>query len=150
MKRSKLCLIAAFFIFALISSVAGCGGGLTGNTGANTGAVSVQVQWPNSLNTSRAGVGSVKTAPAGVTTVRIIVSAPGMTAIQQDFTASANSGTVDNIPAGSNRTITAEGLDANGNITCQGSVGNITITAGQTTDAGIITLLINSILGSGQ
>ena len=148
MKRSKLCLIATFFIFALILTVAGCGGGPTGNTGASTGAVSVQLQWPNNQNASRV---VVKAAPSGVATVRIIVSAPGMTSIQQDFSASLGQGTVGNIPAGANRTITAEGLDSNGNITSQGSVSNITITAGQTTNAGtIIMQLVSSIIGSGE
>jgi hypothetical protein len=81
-------------------------------------------------------------APAGVATVRIIVSGVGISPdIQSNFAASAGTGEVPGIPAGSGRTVTAQGLDSGGTVLYQGIVSNITVTAGLTTNVGTITMV---------
>ncbi|MCX5855372.1 MAG: hypothetical protein NTZ24_12535 [Deltaproteobacteria bacterium] len=138
MKLKKYYILLKLFIaLALVLLAAGCGGtgGSVGSGNADTGAITAKLNW--SGDTSR----HILSAPAGVVKVRIIVSGTGMTDIQKDFDAAVGQGTVANIPAGSSRTVTAQGLDASGNVIAKGVISNITIIAGQTTDAGTITII---------
>jgi hypothetical protein len=126
----------------LLVSLAGCGSGGT-NVASQTGSVTAQLQWiegPNSSAISSLGKQSAA-APQGVFTVRIVVSAPGMPNIQKDFPAAAGTGVIDGVLAGSNRILTAQGLNASGVVTHQGVKENITVQAGQVTDAGIIIMV---------
>ena len=61
--------------------------------------------------------------------------------VQKDFDVSLGQGVIDNIPVGSNRTVTVQGLDSSGLVLYQGVATNIIITAGETTDAGTITMV---------
>jgi len=79
-------------------------------------------------------------APAGVETVRTIVSGDDMTTIEMDFLAGANGGAILGIKSGTNRTLTIRGLDSNEITTHEATVSGITIATGQNTDAGIITM----------
>lgn len=63
-----------------------------------------------------------------------------MTTMSQDFAAAAGSGSITNVPPGSNRTITFEGLDASGTVTYRGTVTGVTLTAGQTYNCGTVTM----------
>lgn len=134
---TKLCFII------LIISLVGCSGSNSSLSSGNTGSIAAKLDWSGVKTSSilkSLGIHS-SSAPAGVVTVRIIVSASDMTNIQKDFPASDGQGQIDGVLAGSNRTVTAQGLDSSGNVTYQGSIGNITVVAGQTTDIGTITML---------
>lgn len=142
MKTKYLSILGSLFLIAvLVLQVAGCGSNSV-STSANTGGIVAKLQWSDSGSVSEAKASNphVLAAPTGVATVRIIVSGSGMTAVQQDFAAAAGSGSVNGIAAGSGRTVTAEGLDSGGLVKYQGSVGNVTVQAGQTTNVGTIVL----------
>jgi hypothetical protein len=84
---------------------------------------------------------SAASAPVGVVTVRIIVSASDFTpSLQKDFSAITGTGTIDGVPTGTGRTVTAQGIGVDGIVAYQGTSTNITVLAGQTTDAGTITM----------
>jgi hypothetical protein len=118
--------------------VGGCG--ISDRSG--NGMISAKLDWEKTPKTAGKSVAS---APAGVATVRMIVSGSGISpVVQKDFSAAAGSGVIDGVPAGSGRILTVQGLDGSGSITYQGSVSDITVQAGQTTDAGTITMLANS------
>ena len=123
----------------LIALLAGCSSGES--AGPGTGSVAARLDWGStSITTAK----TVALAPAGTTTVRIIVSGSGISpSIQKDFSAGTGSGTIDGVPAGSERTLTAQGLDASGTVIFQGTTAHITVLAGQTTDAG--TLLMSTV-----
>jgi len=113
------------------------------NSSSGFGSISAQVKWPTVTRNRYATPGNTslhKVAPAGVVTVRAIVTGPGMGNIQQDFAASAGNGTISNVPAGTNRSLTIQGLDSGGTVTHEGTVSNITVNAGQNTSAGLITM----------
>lgn len=143
-----------FIALALVLLAAGCGGtdGSVGSGLTDTGAITAQLNWSDDTSaiTDKLNWGGdagphilsapVGSAPVGVVTVRMIVSGTGMSDVQKDFAAAVGQGTVDNIPAGSSRTVTVKGLEASGNAIYQGAISNITIVAGQTTDAGTITM----------
>lgn len=139
----------------LLTLLAGCGSGGgdgrdTSTTAANqgTGAIAVALDWSAAVTTSAKGV---LLAPAGVATMRFIVSSADMAVpVQKDFPAAAGTGTVDGVLAGTGRTVTAQGLDSAGMIIYQGSVANITVVAGQTTNAGTIAMAAatHSVSGS--
>jgi hypothetical protein len=75
------------------------------------------------------------TLPDSVTTIRGIVSGSDMADVQKDFNVLIHTVVIDDIPVGSNRTVTMQGMDSSGNIRYQGVTSEITITANQTTDA---------------
>ena len=146
--KKNYTLLKIFIALALVLLAAGCGtDGGVGSGNADTGAITAKLNWSDdtsSITDKLNWIGDtsphILSAPVGVVTVRIIVSGTGMSDVQKDFAAAVGQGTVDNIPAGSSRTVTAKGLDASGNAIAQGAISNITIVAGQTTDAGTITM----------
>ena len=138
--------IRTFIGICLLAVLAGCGASESNNQtsgSANenpmTGKIVMLLDW----GTSEKSTGkSVELAPTGVATVRIIVSAPDITtSLQTDFTAAAGTGTVSGVLSGTSRTVTAQGLNASGTVTHQGTVANVTVLAGQTTNAGTITMI---------
>jgi hypothetical protein len=136
--KKNYTLLKIFIALALVLLAAGCGtDGSVGSGNADTGAITAKLNWSNDTSAN------IDSAPSGVVTVRIIVSGTGMSDVQKDFASAVGHGTVDNIPAGSNRTLTAKGLDANSNVIAQGTISNITIVTGQTTDVGTINLITN-------
>jgi uncharacterized delta-60 repeat protein len=76
-----------------------------------------------------------------VVTVRGIISAPDIVDVSQDFDASLGKGTISNVPAGSDRTLTLRGLDTAGTVLYEGVTTGITVVGGQTTDAGPVEMV---------
>ncbi|MEI6205573.1 MAG: metallophosphoesterase [Desulfuromonadales bacterium] len=138
-------IMKTFLAVILVTLIAGCSSGGSSNQGsgvitaeAGTGTIAVKLDWGS---TSKVTAKTVTSAPAGVATVRIIVSGSGITpALQKDFTAASGTGTIEGIPAGTGRTLTAQGLDVSGMVTYQGTTVNITVQAGQTTDVGMVAM----------
>ncbi len=125
------------FVILLALAIAGCGSG-SSSLGVKTGSIAAQLDW--TANKGSSAIHSAA-APAGVVTVRITVSGPDMTDIQKDFAASAGQGQIDGVPVGTNRTVKAQGLNSDSVVTHEGSIGNVTVNAGQTTDVGTIVML---------
>jgi hypothetical protein len=138
----KISLFIRLVLVLILGSLIGCGSGNT-SIGGQTGSLRAQLQWIERTNSSSIPSSDRQSAaaPQGVATVRIVVSAPGMLNIQKDFPAAAGTGVIDGILAGSNRTLTAQGLNAAGAVTHQGVIENITVQSGQVTDAGIVIML---------
>ena len=140
-------------VVATTMIIGGCGKN-SPEIGTNTaeqknGSISVNLAWGSAEKETAKNVAST---PAGVVTVRIIVSGSGIAnALQKDFPVASGSGTIDGVPVGTGRTLTAQGLDSSGAVTFQGTASNITVQAGQTTNVGTITLIASansSTLGS--
>lgn len=136
-------LIGYSLLLMLVGILAGCSGSGSTTASTNTGSIKASLVWQEKTSASKAVVQKA-TAPAGVVTVRVIVSADGDSTftnpIQQDFAATANTGTISSIPAGTARNVTIQGLDASGVCIYQSVSSGIVITAGQTTDMGTITM----------
>ncbi len=128
-----------FLLFtALLLFAVGCS-----SSGSGTGSVTAKLVW-NSTGT-RSLAKTVAKAPTGITTIRVEVTAADMTKISKDFSGSDAGGTVDGIPAGSNRTITVYGIEGD-LVRYQAQKSGITISAGQNTDVGeIIMELISGL-----
>jgi hypothetical protein len=126
---------------ALAASATGCGSNRS-SADNGTGAIAVQLTWSGSQSGTKEQAKILSAAPAGVTTIRITVSGDGIIpAIVKTFTVTAGSGgsgTVDGIPAGSGRTVKAQGLNSAGLVTHQWEATGITILAGQTTNLGTV------------
>ena len=116
-----------------LSLVVSCGTNDSQN--ASTGSVAAQLKW-NAVEKTAAK--TVASAPVGVTTVRVIISAADITTIQNDFTATSGSGTISGVLSGTDRSLTAQGLNSSGTVIYQGTVANLTVQAGQTTNAGTV------------
>ena len=146
MRTNIFTSLKLFAITAMLALLAGCSGSSSstpadpGTSAQGTGSIAVALAWPSLPPPAKTAAKSVAAAPAGVATIRIIISATGMTSIQQSFAASAGSGTISGVAAGTGRTVTVEALDASGSITHKGAANNITVVSGQTTDAGTITM----------
>jgi phosphatidylethanolamine-binding protein (PEBP) family uncharacterized protein len=142
--KSTVRIMKIFLSICMLALIAGCSGaGGSNNSGTTstdqaTGSITLKLAWsPTEKTTAK----SVEAAlPATVKTIRITVSATGMTSVQQSFDAATGSGTISGVPAGTARTVTAEALDSSNKITHKGTATNITVVAGQTADAGTITM----------
>lgn len=142
--KSYTCF-SALLLFTMALIIAGCSGSSTSTSQSGQGSISAKLVWSGNKTTAK----SVASAPAGVATVRLAISGSGMTTMQQDFPAADGSGTLFGIPAGSGLTLTAYGLDGSGTITHQGSVVNVAVSNGLTTDVGAITMLsVGTIAGT--
>lgn len=141
MKKNIISIMNLFLGACLFAIIAGCGSsgsGSTTTTDQTTGAIAVSLDWGSAAKTTGK---TLAATPAGVTTIRITVTGSGITStIQNVFAASAGSGTISGVPAGTGRTVTAEALDSSNKITHKGTCTNITVVAGQTTNAGTITM----------
>lgn len=126
MKLFKVVVVAACFMVA--AALTGCNGGSSASANGQ-GAVSAKLVMK--------GASSL---PSNVATIRINVSGMGMSTIQQDFPAANGGGVINGVPTGISVTVTASALDASGNHLSVGSVINVTVQAGQTTDVGTVTL----------
>jgi hypothetical protein len=159
MKSECFQMLRRFFLFtALIIFIAGCGSGGSGNSGGSSspvsdngsassttsidkGAIAVKLVWKSLAKTTDKVLYAL---PPDVINVKIIVSGPGISPPIESplIDVTAGTGTLSGIPAGVNRTVTVQGLNASGTVVLyQGTKSNITINAGQTTDAGIITMV---------
>ncbi len=150
MKTNVINILKSILAICLLSFIAACGGGGSGDSGSTssstgtssqaTGSITVGLSSANAKSTAK-GVSAI---PAGVTTVRVSVTAADITApIQQDFSVASivnDTVTITGVPVGTNRTVTVKGLDASGSETYQGTCSSITVTAGAITNAGAITL----------
>lgn len=88
-------------------------------------------------------VGSIRVAvtAADVASVTIAITGPGIgTAITASMTGSGGewSGTISNVPAGSGRTVTAEGRDGLGVVIYRGSATDVTVAPGATAAVSVI------------
>lgn len=135
-KTSSVIIIILLTLFIL-----SCGSRDHQELSGNAGSVTARAIWPGDpLYGQKASI-IFKTSPIGVVTVRFIVTASDITTpLQQDFTASLGNGTITGIPAGTNRTLTLRGLNSSNAIIYQGSSSTFTVTAGQTTNCGVITM----------
>ncbi len=108
-----------------------------------TGSIVAQVEWPetpeqppsarNGTARTAANGTALATMPIAVVTVRATIDAADMDAVTKDFTASANSGVIDGIPAGTGRSLTLNGLNSANTVIFEGAASGITVTAGQAT-----------------
>ena len=123
--------------------------------GATTGSLTMTVVWADgSQDLPLRAPFSLRDSPfnqlaaANVVTMRGIVSAADITpSITQDFSATpgqAGSGTITGIPAGGGRALTVQGLNSSGLVIYQGGTTNLTITGGQTTEAGEVIVSLAS------
>src|SRR6266568_2970003 len=103
MMTRNMQILYKFFLLLALVIVAGCGA--NSSQGSSTGFVTATLTWPHSSGKSLAK--TLALAPAGVTTVRIIISVTDMTTIQKDFAAANGSGTIDGILSGTGRNLTA-------------------------------------------
>jgi formylglycine-generating enzyme required for sulfatase activity/transcriptional regulator CtsR len=133
---SKQGYLALRLITTLLSSLLlfSCGTDNTKNQTNHGAGIAFQLKWPAAK--------SVASAPAGVTTVRVSISAPDMTTIANNFSASDGTGLLTNVPPGSNRTITIQGLNSSSSITHQVAVPNVTLEPGKTYNCGTVTMIV--------
>ena len=77
-----------------------------------------------------------------VSSFRATVTGTGMTTLTATFAGSTTSGQVDAVPAGANRTLKIEGLNAASTVVLTGQVSGLTVTSGVVTNAGTVTLTL--------
>lgn len=140
----KLRIITIAYQLLIISTLfflAGCGGGggTAISSGSGTGAITAKVVAASTVKSASAQKTDVATLP-GVVTVRFSVSGPSMTTISKVFPVDDRRGTVDGVPAGTGRMLTVQGLNSSGVVIYGGNITNITVTEGQTSDIGTVTL----------
>lgn len=135
--------------------IAGCNGlpGIGSSGGGATGGIVAQVTGPSTDGLSLPSGSKASHIPTAsqVTTVRVTVSAADISpSIEQDFTPDTVDAEIPDVPAGTDRTVTVEGLNAGGTAIFTGEETGITVVAGQVTDVGTIILSICSAAQTAQ
>ena len=136
-----------FLLVLALLFVAGCDGSAGAGDTPNSGGVTAHAIWPASGSGSApqsffsSPFNSGNPLPPSLATVMMTVSAADISpSISQSFAAAARAGQVNNVPAGTNRTLTLQGYNAGSQLLYQGSVGSITVDPGIVTDAGDVTM----------
>ena len=138
-QKLKIFLYCALCI-SLLLFVSDCGD--TDYSSSETGSISFSVEWRGAptkqpyetgfraLDCSAAGVASVEAEIYDENDSYLTSGAPWL--------CSAHAGTIENVPEGTNRKIVVLGRDVNNNVIYRGEKSGITVTTGQTTNAGTI------------
>jgi len=138
-------LFYLFYIF-MIFLISGCGGGGDDNFSSDsseTGSASFNIAW-HDAPVIRAAENTLITPAidceaAGVSTIICEVYDGSNTYLTSEvFTCSAGQGTINSVPAGTNRELVILGEDDKGNILYHGKTTGITVIAGEINDAGTI------------
>jgi hypothetical protein len=114
-----------------------------GEHAPTTGGIVARAVLPAFVTQQAGGAAQPLAAPPLVTTMRATVSGPNMTAVIQDFPATPGAdgnGVVQDVPAGTGRWLTLEGLDGSNTVIYRGGMENITVTTGQDEDVGVVYL----------
>jgi uncharacterized delta-60 repeat protein len=130
-RKLSIAIPLAFFL-------ASCGvfdGGGSGSGGSGTGGITAQARWP-APGFIAPRDGNAVTLPDSVVTVRATVSGSDMDSIEASFDADLGEGVIDNVPVGTDRTLTLEGLDDTDAVVYYTEITGITVTEGETQDAG--------------
>jgi hypothetical protein len=145
MQKIRLYKFTCLLIGLLLLIMGSCKleSGKSDNSEPLTGGLIAQLEWdtPNrnaALDLDNPPV--FDTIPAEVITIRAIVSASDMANVQVDFPVAAGEGVIDNVPAGTNRSLNMQGLNTSGSVIYQGAATSISITAGAIADAGTIVM----------
>jgi formylglycine-generating enzyme required for sulfatase activity len=110
---------------------------------SENGSLAFSIEWKDAPILKDAS-GAIKAASldcgaAGVATVTFdVYSSSGTYLTGDSWPCSNHQGTVNGVPAGSNRTLVVSGEDSVGNVRYRGEKTGITVTAGQTTNVGTI------------
>lgn len=118
-----------FALCILTISLLSCGSQPDHSSGH--GSIVVHAIWPQNVKESKAQA-IRRAAPAGVATMRMIVSGADMSDMQAEFTASAGTGAISGVPAGSSRVVTLKGLNSGGTVIYYGKSNTVTVTDGGT------------------
>ncbi len=143
-QRFPAFLFYLFYIF-VIFLISGCGGGgddSFSSEPSETGSASFTVAWHNTpvVHASENNlIMTIDCEAAGVSTITCEIYDESNTYLtSESFACSAGQGTINNVPAGTNRELVILGEDGNGNILYHGKTTGITVTASQINDAGTI------------
>ncbi len=110
---------------------------------AQTGSIKAKLVWvQNSASRSSGSSENFRRRlpDINIVTIRGIVSALDMTAVQADFDANDLTGTINNVPVGNGRILTMQGLDNTDSKIWQGKSIPLQINVGEAADAGTITM----------
>jgi concanavalin A-like lectin/glucanase superfamily protein len=141
-KENRRLMALIITILSVIAIATSCKDNGTDSTQIKTGQLTVRLVWEDANDSSIAETlnGTLNSMPSTVVTIRFSASASDMTTMQQDFTASTGSGTINSIPIGSNRTLTVYGLDSSGATLYEGSATGINVQENIIASAGTITM----------
>ena len=133
----KKLLFVPLFLF-----LTGCGNSSdSAKTSENgTGSIVAKLVWGEGKTTAK-----MVALPAGVTTIRITITGSDMPTITNDFAASAGSGTISGVLAGSGRSETVQGLNAAGIVISEGLASNITVEINKPTNVTINMQLVAAL-----
>ncbi|MDM8550862.1 PKD domain-containing protein [Desulfobacterales bacterium HSG2] len=132
-------LVFCVFCLFLMIMVPACGGGDDSATedvpGMGTGAVVFQLNWMDGQR-ARQGFNC-----AGIAEVTVQIYNNNNEPLLDEpsvWPCEAHEGTLERVPAGTDRMIVVSGLNDSGNTVFQGERGDVTVTIGETYDAGVI------------
>ncbi len=114
---------------------------------SDTGSITFSVEWRDAPTKQpyETGFRALDCAASGVVSVEAHIFDENGSYLTAGgpWPCSAHAGTIENVPEGLNRRVVVSGKDSNENLLYSGEVTGITVTAGQTTNAG--TIVVNPI-----
>ena len=150
-RSTKSFFIELFFTVSIILStllVVSCGNTDTASesndSSSGTGSYSCSISWPDNTSSANNGLihsNAVDCSDTGIDWVTFtFYDENNIQLMEEDFACDLHSGTVEKIPAGSNRRLVVTAADQNGIVYYQGEQTGIAIVEDQNTDGGEISL----------
>ncbi|MBT6613070.1 MAG: hypothetical protein HOB38_13285, partial [Deltaproteobacteria bacterium] len=113
-----------------------------------TGAIAAKAVWtPESHKKSLSAGSSKNSHPPAVVIMRATISGPDMESQIREFNIEDHAGSISGVPAGVNRTLTLEGVDASDICISRGVFPGITVTTGGTTEPVTVSMTAASDTG---
>jgi hypothetical protein len=107
------------------------------------GSIAVQAVWGGQSAAAPLDAGGIGpfAAPGNVSVVRVIIDGPGMARIRREFLASDGGATIDKVPAGTDRTLTLQGLGVGSVPIWEGTYGApFPVNEGAVSSLGVVTM----------
>jgi hypothetical protein len=137
---TKLLHFALCIYFIIFTSA--CGEAIYSSS--DTGSIAFSVELQGASNEISGPSQAIDCESSGISTVeaKVYDEDGSLLASGGPWNCGAHSGTITGVPAGSNRKVVILGKDASGSVVYSGAKAGIMVTAGQTTNAGEITLIV--------
>jgi N-acetylneuraminic acid mutarotase len=139
--HSILCFLVCISLAVSLFACSGGGGGSSSGTSSGTGGIAFSIVLQgSSANNTQSSLIACSASDQGVATISAnVYNSSNVLVASGTWSCSAHSGTLNNVPAGSNYQVIITAYNTNGVVTYSGQLNNITVQPNKVTNGGQVT-----------